>query len=154
MRHKLPSNIAKEYGRKNYTKEELRQREAEEVVMAYDNIAPSPSLPEHLHERFWWYVSEFKEHGIVASVDGDAFSRYVMTEWQYWQVTEKLEKISPGSKKYLPLLQVQDKLFKNLRSIGNDLGLTMVSRMKITKPKKQEDDKPQTNAQKLFRVVK
>lgn len=153
MRQKLPVEIAKTKGKKNYTKKELEERAEKEVKMSDDNVQPSLMLPDHLHDRFWWYINEFREHGIVSSVDSDAFSRYVLTEWQYWEVSEKLMKLTPTSKKYLPLIQIQDKLFKNLRSIGNDLGLTMVSRMKLEKPKNKEDDKPKTTTQRLFKVV-
>ena len=149
MRRKLPVHIAKEVGRKNYTKEELREREEKELDIRTDDIQPSDDLPENLHDRFFWYVDELNEFGLLSNADSDALSRYVMTEHQYWKVTKAIDKMAALNPKYNSLLNAQKKLFDSARLLGNDLGLSLASRMNLEK-KPKEETKEKTDAEKLF----
>ena len=51
---------------------------------------------------------------------------------------------------YYKFCTLQDKIFKQVRQVGNDLGLSISSRCKLVVPTKQEEEKEETLEDKLF----
>ena len=146
----LPSNIAKEIGKKHYTKKELAEKEAREVVISEDDIQPPLSLPEELHERFYWYVNEFKGMGILTNVDTEALGRYLIYSQEFWKLREAMKKVGPTSKTYNTISNNLNKVSDRALALEKELGLTMAARMKLRKPDKKEEDKPKTKEEFLF----
>lgn len=145
----FPSKFAEEHGGKNWTKAELKEKRETEVVVDDSHIEPSSFLPEELHEKFYWFVSEFKEFGILGNVDSDALSRYIMANNNYWKVNEALEDLDVTDEKYNSLTLIQNRYFNQAHNLAKELGLTMVSRTKL-KREKAEENKEQTEEEKLF----
>ena len=145
----LPSHLAEAHGRKNYTKAELEEKRRTEVVMDGSNIKPSPFLPEELHEKFHWFVEQFEEYGIFADVDSDSLSKYVMADYHYWQLNEKLASIDVTDEEYHRTVNTQQKFFNQSVNLAKELGLTMVSRSKLSR-EEVETEKEQSPEEKLF----
>lgn len=149
-RFNMPSHLAEEIGKKNWTKAELEEKRRTEVVMIGDNIQPSGFLPEHLHKQFKWFVDEFEEYGILANVDSDALSRYVMADYQYWETTEILNEMKPDEEGYSRISNVQNRYFNQTQALAKELGLTMVSRGKLKRDTDEDDERELTKEEKLF----
>lgn len=141
--HNLPSHIAREFGKKNYTKAELREKEETEVVISGDNIVPSPFLPSELHPKFEAIVEEFEDFNIMADIDADAISRYIMADYNYWMVNEQMLEMEYTHPQFNKLSNIQNRYLAQANKLSDMLGLTMVSRMKLRKtPSTDETDKP------------
>ena len=86
-RGNIPSHLVPLVGKKNWTKAELEEKKRREVILDGESIRPSEHLPTNLHDRFYWFVNEFEGLGILANVDSDAISRYIMADEKYWEIT-------------------------------------------------------------------
>lgn len=146
----FPSQFAKEHGSKNWTKAELKEKEESEVILDDEQIEPSSFLPEEHHERFHWFVNEFAEMGILNNVDGDALSRYIMADFNYWKVNDELEQMNVAEEGYSRLSNVQNRFFNQAISLSKELGLTMAARGKLKREKEDENKKEQSPEEKLF----
>ncbi|WP_273478281.1 P27 family phage terminase small subunit [Ignavigranum ruoffiae] len=158
-RDNLPSHLAKEFGKKHYTKAELAEKERTEVITPEDEVRPSEFLPANLHEKFYWFVEQFEGLGILTNVDSEALSRYLVYTDYFWNLQEELSTMDTGDPDYVKTLNSMNKFSDRALGLEKELGLTMVSRMKIRKPDKEDDeDKPKTTSELLFgealRVVK
>ena len=149
-RDNLPSKIAKEFGRKNYTKAELLEKEKTEVIAPEDDVQPSRSLPKRLHKRFFWYVEQFKGMGILTNVDTEALSRYLIYVDHFWKIQKLLDEANPDEEGYTTLVNNLNKYSDRALNLEKELGLTMVSRMKIKKSDESKEDKPKTTEELLF----
>lgn len=149
-RFNMPSHLAEKVGNKNWTKEEMAEKRRTEVVMIGDNIQPSSFLPEHLHDQFQWFVDEFEDYGILANIDSDALSRYVMADYQYWEATEILNKMKPDEEGYSRISNVQNRYFNQTQALAKELGLTMVSRGKLKKEDDEGEQREMTREEQLF----
>lgn len=145
----FPSKFAEEHGGKNWTKAELKEKRETEVVLNNNNIQPSSFLPDYLHDRFYWFVNEFKDMGILNNVDGDALSRYVMADYNYWKINDELEKMEVTEDGYSRLNNVQNRLHTQALQLSKELGLTMAARGKL-KREQEEDKEEQSDEEKLF----
>lgn len=146
----LPSRIAKEYGKKNYTKAELAEKERTEVITPEDEVKPSEFLPDHLHEKFYWYVEQFEGLGILTNVDSEALSRYLTYTDGFWKLQQESMTLSVGDPDYNAVITNMNKYSDRALGLEKELGLTMVSRMKIRKPENVEDNKPKSTEELLF----
>lgn len=149
-RNNLPSHLAKEFGRKNYTKAELAEKERTEVILSGEDIKPSPHLPSHLHEKFYWLVGEFEDVGILSNVDSDAISRYIMADDSYWKMTEVVNDMDFGDPDYNKMTNIQNRYYGQSKELAKELGLTMVSRMKLRKDESKTEPEPKTDEDFLF----
>lgn len=149
-RPNLPSEIAKEYGRKNYTKAELAEKERTEVILPGDDIKPSPHLPSELHEKFYWLINEFADFGILSNVDSDAISRYIMADNSYWKMTELVNDMDFGDPDYNKMTNIQNRYYGQAKELSKELGLTMVSRMKLRKDETKIEPDEETDEDILF----
>lgn len=150
-RTNLPSHLALKYGKKNWTKAEIKEKQMTEVIMSGDNIQPSKHLTKKQKEQFNWYVEQFKEDGILANVDSNALSRYVMLNDEYWKLTKTLKKLDMLDAQYEKVYKLRTSCSTQLITLEKELGLTLVSRSKIRKDKnKKEEAKEKTTAERLF----
>lgn len=146
----MPADFAEKYGNKNWTKAELAKKREEEINMSGEEIVPSDFLPTDLHDRFYWFVHEFEEYGILANVDSDSLSRYIMADAQYWEATELLNEMSPDEDGYSRLSNVQNRYFNQTQSLSKELGLTMVSRTKLKREENEDEERELTKEEQMF----
>ena len=148
-RGNIPSHLVPLVGKKNWTKSELEEKKRREVILDGESIRPSEHLPTNLHDRFYWFVNEFEGLGILANVDSDAISRYIMADEKYWEVTEYVEGMDVDDPDFNKITNIQKRYFDQSTTLAKELGLTFKSRMGLKKPDDQ-DDKPQSDEEKLF----
>lgn len=142
-----PVNLITAKGNKHLTKAEIESRKGSEVKAHSDNIRPPEYLPENLKDEFNRIAAELIDIEIMSNLDCEALARYLISEYQYEQITLKLLKLKSVGVRYFDLLQAQDKTFKMARTAAGDLGLTISSRCKLVVPKKEE--KPQNKFSKF-----
>lgn len=152
-RTKMTSKMAKQQGSsgKHFTKAELKKREKEEVILPDSELKPNDYLPEKFHKRFYWFVEQFKDFGILSNVDSDALSRYVMADEMYWEVTKVLNQMTCIDPEYPKIQAVQDKYFKQVQALALQMGMTMVSRSKLKREKTEDEEKELSMADQLFK---
>ena len=146
----LPSHLAEKIGSKNWTKAEMEKKKRTEVVMSGDNIEPSPFLEKSLHKKFYWIVDQFKEFGIIADLDSDTLSRYIQADHKYWQIVEYIDTLSFDDPEFNKMTNIQNRYHTQALSLAKELGLTMVSRSKLSRTKEEGADKEPTVEENLF----
>lgn len=139
-RHKQPIDLVVLNGRKNLSKQEIADRKAAEVFARSNNIVPPDTLPERLHHRFYWYVSELAEFNLMSNLDCDSLGRYVLINDEFGIVSTKLLELDlvDDFEDYKKFVLLQEKFAKELRMIGGELGFTMAARAKLSAPKKDK----------------
>lgn len=148
--HKKPIDFLVHHGNAKLTKAEIEKRRKSEVVAKTDHIVPSSFLDSKLHDKFYWYVDQLSEFDLMSNLDSDSLSRYVELQDSYELLTKQINKLDiiKNIDLYKQLEVIQNKRLKELRMLGNDLGLTMVGRAKLSKPVK--DNEEETPEQRLF----
>ncbi|SDY86218.1 phage terminase small subunit P27 family [Thermoactinomyces sp. DSM 45892] len=159
-------------GRKNVTKEEVKERKKREVKAPSDKVKAPSYLPTHLKKEFTKISKQLIEVGIMSNLDIDALARYLLSREMYIRISDQLlqtdltitkvkeKKDDQGNvieeiteievnKTYSKLLINQDRLFKQCRVAAADLGLTISSRCKLVVPPKEEKIE-KTEEEKLF----
>lgn len=154
-------------GKKHLTKQEIEEREKQEIKAPADKVrAPSYLSKEHKRE-FNKIAAELQKIGIISNLDVDALARYIVARALYLKVTDQLLNREPvrqyevkdsddidgeqipnttlievASAVFADLLLNQDKLFKQCRQAAADLGLTIASRCRLVVPKAPEKGPP------------
>ena len=137
-------------GKKHLTKTEIEERKAKEVKGNTDNIQPPSYLKKELISHFNYIAEQLIDIGIMTNLDCEVLARYVILENQFQQISTKLMDLDIDDEDYFKFCTLQDKIFKQVRQVGNDLGLSISSRCKLVMPTKQEEEKEETLEDKLF----
>ena len=137
-------------GKKHLTKAEIEERQSKEVKASNDNIKPPSYLNKKLIPHFNYIADQLTEIGIMTNLDCEVLARYVILENQFQQISTKLMSLDIDDEDYYKFCTLQDKIFKQVRQVGNDLGLSISSRCKLVVPTKQEEEKEETLEDKLF----
>lgn len=140
-RPRQPISLIEAKGKKHLTKAEKEERKATEVRAKSDNIIPPSYLPEELKDEFYRLAKELLDIDIMSNLDCEALARFIVSEYQYQLLSEKILKTKAINDKYYDLLKAQEKVFKMCRAAASDLGLTISSRAKLVVPKKEEEQK-------------
>lgn len=148
-RPRQPTDLLLVKGKKHLTKKEIEDRKSKEVKALNDNIEPPSYLPDKLKQEFNRISRELINIGIMSNLDCEALARFIISEYQYQQITSKILKLKTVGTKYFDYMAFQEKAFKMARQAANDLGLTISSRCKLVVPKK-EKKKELTEEEKLF----
>lgn len=127
-------------GKKHLTKKEIEQRKLTQIKADSDNIVAPSYLNKFQKVKFKNIADELKEIGIISNLDCDCLARYLIAETLYLKMTEKLnsEEVQEDIFELDKIAGLQDKFFKQCRSLASDLGLTISSRCKLVIPKKEE----------------
>ena len=124
------------------TKAEIEQRKESEVVAGHDNVSAPDYLDKKQSEKFNAIAAQLIDIGIMSDLDCDCLARYIVAETAYLKITKRLNRINlEDIITYEKTANLQDKYFKQCRSIANDLGLSITSRCRLVVPQKK-DDKP------------
>ncbi|MCY9204369.1 phage terminase small subunit P27 family [Bacillus atrophaeus] len=162
-RPRQPVDLLLYKGKKNLTKQEIEERQEQEIKAPNDKVKAPSYLPKDLKREFKKIADELKNIGIMTNLDVDALARFLFARKQYLEMTEVLLKtpitalvedddgntFEVANKTHSDLLISQDKLFKQCRQASSDLGLTISSRCKLVIPK-NDDDKPKTKEEERF----
>jgi P27 family predicted phage terminase small subunit len=82
--------------------------------------------------------------GILSELDADGLARYLIAESNYLRVTNRLTAaLNSGNLADADKLSsMQDRFFRQCRSAGSDLGLTVSSRCSLVLPGGYQPDEP------------
>ena len=86
----------------------------------------------------------------MTNLDCEVLARYVMLENQFQQISTKLLQLNIDDEEYYKFCNLQEKIFKQVRQVGNDLGLSISSRCKLVVPSKEKEEKELSIEDKLF----
>lgn len=148
-RPRQPIDLLLYKGKKNLTKQEIEERQSQEVKASSDKVKPPSYLDKDLKKEFKQLSNELVQIGIMSNLDVDALARFLIAKKMYLSVTNNLLELDPLDEKYSILLINQDKLFKQCRQSASDLGLTISSRCKLVLPNKDKEA-PKTDGEKRF----
>lgn len=163
-RPKEPINLIIAKGKKHLTKEEITQRQDNEVKVNYTNVEVPEYLSQKEQEEFCEIAKILLDVGIMTELDEDCLARYLIAKTNYVQYTEELRKLN---KRLLELkradarrrimteidtyLIYQDRALKQCRACASDLGLSISSRCKLVMPPSKEP--PKENKFAKFKVI-
>lgn len=151
-RPRQPIELLEAKGKKHLTKSEIEYRKSTEVKANSDNIVAPNYLNKEQKKKFYEIANELLDIGIMSNLDCDCLGRYLIAETAYLKLTKRLNKLSIDDiLTYEKTANLQDKYFKQCRSLASDLGLTISSRCKLVIPKKEE--KPKENKFAKFGVM-
>ena len=137
-------------GKKNFSKAEIEERKAKEVKANTDNIKPPSYLSKELIPNFEYIANQLIDIGIMTNLDCEVLARYVMLENQFQQISSKLLQLNIDDEEYYKFCNLQEKIFKQVRQVGNDLGLSISSRCKLVVPSKEKEEKELSIEDELF----
>ncbi|MBP1083495.1 phage terminase small subunit P27 family [Bacillus capparidis] len=147
-RPRQPTDLLVVKGKKHLTKDEIEDRKSKEVWAPADKVEAPSYLPDELKAEFDRISLELLAIEIMTNLDCEALARFIVAENQYQKVSVKLMKMKSVGERYMDLLKIQEKLFKQARASASDLGLTISSRCKLVVPK-QQDEKPKNKFSKF-----
>jgi P27 family predicted phage terminase small subunit len=148
-RPRQPINLVEAKGKKHLTKEEIENRKAQEVQAPSDNIRAPSYLPDDLKITFDEISGQLLDVGIMTNLDCESLARFLVAENEYQRVSIRLMKMKSFGERYMDLLKIQEKLFKQARASASDLGLSISSRCKLVIPTKKDDDQPSSKWSKF-----
>ncbi len=135
--------------RSHLTKEEIKQRSEMEVKVGCEHVSPPAYLNKKQAEKFTEIAEQLIEVGIMTDLDCDCLARYILAETAYLKITKALNRMSLDNIiAYEKTVNLQDKYFKQCRSIANDLGLSVTSRCRLVVPK-AKPEKPENKFDKF-----
>lgn len=144
------------------TKEEILQREQQEIKAPSDNIKiPKYLTDKKLKTEFKRLSKELVNINLMSNLDCDSLARFLIAQNEYVRVTEEINKTQlmieneetgelEVNNSYERLVVVHDKFFKQARSAASDLGLTISSRCKLVIPKQEEDTENISEGKRRF----
>ena len=145
--------ITKTKGGKHYTKKEIAEMKAREIVGNSDNIFIPDFLTSDQRKEFKLIAAELIRLDLMTNLDSDVLGQYVQAKESYLYYCNLIEQIKSKCKcidNIFALTNVlkeyenmKDKAFKQTQTCANALGLNIASRGKIKKPVKEE--KPPEN---------
>lgn len=139
-RPRQPIDLLKYKGKKHLTKEEIRQREADEVKPVPKGIKPPAYLSESQKKVFRKLAKQLSKLEIMGETDNDALARLVIAQERFEEANEIMNKVDffDDEKQYEVASRVYAKRLDELRKLASDLGLTISSRCKLVVPKAPE----------------
>ena len=139
-RPRQPIKLLEIKGKKHLTKEEIRQREADEVKPVPKGIKPPAYLSESQKKLFRKLAKQLSKLEIMGETDNDALARLVIAQERFEEANEIMNKVDffDDEKQYEVASRVYAKRLDELRKLASDLGLTISSRCKLVVPKAPE----------------
>ena len=139
-RPREPVKLLEFKGKKHLTKEEIRQREADEVKPVPKGIKPPAYLSESQKKVFRKLAKQLSKLEIMGETDNDALARLVIAQERFEEANEIMNKVDffDDAKEYEIASRVYAKRLDELRKLASDLGLTISSRCKLVVPKAPE----------------
>lgn len=154
-RAKQPIALLTAKGNKHFSKQEIEHRKSTEVKANTDNVNPPETLPQRLHEKFYYYAEQLVDLNIMTNLDVEALGRYLVAQDNYEVVSLQMEGLHNLADpdvftQYKNMSVLQDRFFKQSRALGSDLGLTITGRAKLVIPDNKDKGRELTPEEKLF----
>lgn len=149
---RLPVSVLKARGKTNLTKAEIKKREQQEKRIRgnTDNIEPPSRFSKEDKAEFNRISSQLVELGIFSNLDVDLLVMFIDSKREHEKVTNAINNMKPvetteefkqANEMYLKLVRIKKSLFDECRSVANDLGLTITSRLKLVIPEPEKEEK-------------
>lgn len=131
-----PIELVQAKGKKHLTKAEIEARKKSELKVELKDVKAPKFLPDKLKSEFEEIANKLLTIGIMTELDEDCLTRYLLSKQSYLQYTNMLNRAIRRNDivEMEKLATMQDKAFKQCRSSGNDLGLSITSRCKLVMP--------------------
>ena len=136
-RKRQPAAVLQASGSRHYSKAQLAEREAREVkAPPAAELLPPDYLPPSLKKKFRALAPLLIRMGILTALDGDGLARYLIAEHNYLHATQQLmDAMKAGTMAEADKWSaIQDRFFRQCRSAGADLGLTVSGRCSLELP--------------------
>ena len=149
-RKRQPVAALRASGSRHYSKAQLEEREAREVkAPPAASMDPPYYLPASLAKKFRALAPVLIRMGILTSLDGDGLARYLIAEHNYLRATKHLfEALAAGTTAEADKWSsIQDRFFRQCRSAGADLGLTVSGRCSLELPPSQVEEASREEAE-------
>ncbi|MBQ2775157.1 MAG: phage terminase small subunit P27 family [Clostridia bacterium] len=137
-RNKQPVDVLEFKGRSHYSKEELQNRKKREISAPFEGAEPPKYLTAAQKRKFNLLAEQLAALNMFSSLDGDTLARYIVADSTLAQIIRDLKK-SPEENENL--LNMQAKYLKVCKELAAELGLSAISRCKISVPKAEEPPK-------------
>lgn len=140
-------------GSRHYSKAQLAEREAREVkAPPAEELPPPDYLPASLAKKFRVLAPVLIRMGILTALDGDGLARYLIAEHNYLHATKQLmDAMKAGTAAEADRWSaIQDRFFRQCRSAGADLGLTVSGRCRLELPGGQAVEEVSGEEAELF----
>lgn len=124
-------------GSRHYSNAQLEERAAQEVkAPPVKELPPPPYLPPSLKAKFEKLAPVLIRMGVLTSLDADGLARYLIAEQNYLRATNRLTAaMNTGNTVEADKWSaIQDRFFRQCRSAGSDLGLTVSGRCSLVLP--------------------
>jgi P27 family predicted phage terminase small subunit len=146
-----PIELVKAKGLKHLTKNEIEERQKQEIKPITDNIIAPEYLTKKQKENFYTIANQLIKLKIMGETDVDALARYITANDFYINAVKKLRTKAVQNDAILfdAWSKIQERYFKQCRSAANDLGLSISSRCRLVVPEAQTD-KQKENKFKRF----
>lgn len=161
---KQPIDLIIAKGKKHLTKAEIEERRSTEIHTNYIDVKPPDYLNEKQKEEFYKITEILLDIGIITELDEDCLAHYLISNSNYVDYTQTLNKLNAKlknakklekKKEYMSQIDLyltyQDRALKQCRACANDLGLSISSRAKLVMPQPKEEKKENKFAK--FKVV-
>lgn len=161
---KQPIDLIIAKGKKHLTKAEIEERRSTEIHTNYIDVKPPDYLNEKQKEEFYRITEILLDIGIITELDEDCLAHYLISNSNYVDYTQTLNKLNTKlknakklekKKEYMSQIDLyltyQDRALKQCRACANDLGLSISSRAKLVMPQPKEEKKENKFAK--FKVV-
>lgn len=161
---KQPIDLIIAKGKKHLTKAEIEERRSTEIHTNYIDVKPPDYLNEKQKEEFYRITEILLDIGIITELDEDCLAHYLISNSNYVDYTQTLNKLNTKlknakklekKKEYMSQIDLyltyQDRALKQCRACANDLGLSISSRAKLVMPQPKEEKKE--NKFEKFKVV-
>lgn len=148
-----PVAVLKANGSRHYSKEQLEQREAGEIkAPAVKSLEPPSYLSGNLADEFRKLSPILIKMGVLTAVDADGLARYLVAKSNYIRASNRLTAaINSGNTREADTWSaIQDRFFRQCRSAGSDLGLTVTGRCALSIPQKYMDERGDAEEDDLF----
>lgn len=152
-RKRQPVAVLRSNGSRHYSKAQLEEREAKEPkVPPVDILDPPPYLPPSLAAKFRKLAPILVRMGILTALDTDGLARYLIAEQNYLRATNRLTAaMNTGNTADADKWSaIQDRFFRQCRSAGSDLGLTVTGRCSLELPSGCMEEKSSVEDGDLF----
>ena len=136
-RKRQPVAALRANGSRHYSNAVLDEREAKEVkAPPAKRLEPPSYLPKSLAEKFGKLAPILIRMGVLTSLDADGLARYLIAEQNYLRATNRLTAaMNTGNTAETDKWSaIQDRFFRQCRSAGADLGLTVSGRCSLELP--------------------
>ncbi len=148
---RLPLQVIEARGAKHFTKAEKEERERREIKPITDNIIAPDYLTKKQKDDFNKIAEQLKKLNILGETDVDALARYITARDFYINAVKQMRKpeVKNDPYKFDKWAKIQERYYKQCRTAGNDLGLSITSRCKLVVPGPKHEA-PKENKFKKF----